>query len=330
MTMMDKPLLEVINLRVHIQTRRSTVRALDGLSFALGKGRTLAIVGESGSGKSVLCRTIMGLLPDNAKIRQGSSLLFNGTQLVGLKESQYNQFRATRMAIIFQDQLASLHPVMTVGRQIAEPLRYHLKLTRRQATQRMIDLIAAVGLPDPGRCAGLYPHELSGGMRQRIAMAIALACNPQLLIADEPTTALDTTVQAGILGLLNHLQTVREMSTMIVTHDLGVAANVADRIAVMYAGKIVEIAPAAEIFKHPCHPYTRAMLEAVPSINEALPSSPASGDAHCGELHRMDSGCRFAVRCPQLKDGCRCQEPALDTCNRNDHRVACWHPVKGL
>ncbi len=326
----DTPLLKVDDLRTYITAQRGIVHAVDGVSFELNSGRTLAIVGESGCGKSVLCRTIMGLQPENAQVGSTSSLQFKGKELVGLVESQYNQLRATQMAMIFQDPLSSLHPVMTVGQQISEPLRHHLKMTARQAREKAIDLIGAVGLPEPSACVSRYPHQLSGGMRQRIAIAIALACDPHLLIADEPTTALDVTVQAGILVLLNSLQATRKMAIIIVTHDLGVAANIADHIAVMYGGKIVEIAKALDLFNHPKHPYTQALIEAIPKIDQPTHTPLTSIEGHPCDLVNPPYGCRFEPRCPRASDLCHKEEPPLSANPTNNHKYACWHPLGGV
>lgn len=330
MSTTDTPLLTVENLRTYIPTRRGIVHAVDGVSFDLHLGKTLAVVGESGCGKSVLCRTILGLLPEKAQLCSTSSLQYKGQDLIGLKEGQYNQFRATQIAMIFQDPLSSLHPVMTVGRQIGESLRYHLNMTARQAREKTIGLIGAVGLPEPARCIRLYPHQLSGGMRQRIAIAIALACKPQLLIADEPTTALDVTVQAGILVLLNNLQAEHKMAIILVTHDLGVASNIADYIAVMYAGKIVEIGATSELFNHPSHPYTQALMDAIPKIDQPPHTPLRSIKGQPCDLVDPPSGCRFSARCPRATDQCRRQEPPLCANPSTDHRYACWHPLGGL
>jgi len=324
------PLLKAVNLRTYIPARRGIVHAVDGVSFDLHMGETLAIVGESGCGKSVLCRTIMGLLPEKAVIGEGSSLQLNAKQLVGLKESQYNQLRATQMAMVFQDPLSSLHPVMTVGRQIGESMACHLKMPPGQVAKRVVSLIAAVGLPHPEKFTGLYPHQLSGGMRQRIAIAIALACDPKLLIADEPTTALDTTVQAGILALLNHLQVKRKMSILMVTHDLAVASNVADQIAVMYAGKLMEIAPPSKLFKQPNHPYTKALIDSIPKISQPSHAPLTSIGGRIPDSAEPAPGCRFLSRCPQEKDRCHRKEPSLDTGPSADHLCACWYPLGGI
>ncbi len=325
----DTPLLKVENLRTYIPAQRGIVQAVDGVSFDLHQGETLAVVGESGCGKSVLCRTIMGLLPEKAQLCSTSSLQFNGQELIGLKESRYNRLRATQMAMIFQDPLSSLHPVMTVGRQISESLRRHLRMTSRRAREKTLGLIGAVGLPEPAKYIRLFPHQLSGGMRQRIAIAIALACEPQLLIADEPTTALDVTVQAGILVLLNNLQADRRMAIMLVTHDLGVASNVADHIAVMYAGKIVEIAAASELFNRPYHPYTKALIDAIPRIDQPPHTPLNSINGQPCDLVDPPSGCRFSARCPRATDQCCSREPLLSANSTTDHRYACWHPLGG-
>ena len=323
------PLLKVDHLRTYIRARRGLVHAVDGVSFELYAGETLAVVGESGCGKSVLCRTIMGLLPEKGCVGHGASIEFDGNQLIGLTERQYNRFRATQMAMIFQDPLSCLNPVMPVGRQIAEPLRRHLKLGPGQADRRAVQLIRAVGLPDAEQCAGYYPHQLSGGMRQRIAIAIALACDPKLLIADEPTTALDVTVQAGILALLSHLQVRTGLSLMMVTHDLAVASNVADRIAVMYAGKIVEIAPGAALIHGPRHPYTQALIEAIPKIGQTTHTSTVPIEGQPCDLVFPPPGCRFSTRCPRAEAPCRVHEPVLKANPASDHRYACWFPREG-
>lgn len=324
------PLLEVDNLRTNILARRGVVHAVDGVSFKLHMGKTLAIVGESGCGKSVLCRTIMGLLPERAETGADSSIQFNGMQLIGLKEKEYNRLRAAQMAMVFQDPLSSLNPVMTVGRQISESLCFHLKMTPRQAQEKTVRLISAVGLPNPDKCTRLFPHQLSGGMRQRIAIAIALACDPKLLIADEPTTALDVTVQAGILALINSLQAKREMSVILVTHDLGVASHVADRIAVMYAGKIVEMAPVFELFRRPKHHYTKALMASIPRINQPSHTPLVAIDGQPCDLVNPPPGCRFSERCPEAKDHCLRQEPVLKANPADDHLYACWYPLGDL
>ena len=321
------PLLAVNNLRTFIPTKRGMVRAVDGVCFHLHLGETLAIVGESGCGKSVLCRTIMGLPPEKAQTGKNASIQFNGQELIGLGENQYRRLRATQMAMVFQDSLSSLHPTMTVGRQVSESLCYHFKMRGTDAKRRTLALIEAVGLSRPARCAALFPHQLSGGMRQRVAIAIALACDPKLLIADEPTTALDTTVQAGILALLNHLQKERKMALMLITHDLGVASNVADRVAVMYAGKIVETATARDLFERPCHPYTKALIDAVPQMDPSGRAVRPPIQGQPCDLVDPPAGCRFSARCARAEDRCRRQEPALGLNPAKPHACACWHPL---
>jgi peptide/nickel transport system ATP-binding protein len=253
---MSTPLLAVEDLHTHFRTPRGRVRAVDGVSFSLDRGRTLGIVGESGCGKSVLARTIMSLLPSNAWVPQASRVLFDGRDLRGLSERALRSVRGRQMAMIFQDPMTSLNPVMTCGAQIVEALAWHMGLGRRAARDRAVELFTAVGIPEPARRVDHYPHQLSGGMRQRVAIAIALSCEPALLIADEPTTALDVTVQAEILDLLNRQQRERHMALILITHDLGVVAGHTDDVAVMYAGRIVERAATTTLFAHTRMPYT--------------------------------------------------------------------------
>lgn len=323
------PLLHIDNLRTYIHTQQGVVHAVDGVSLELNIGQTLAIVGESGCGKSVLCRSIMGLLPENAHIDPGSALQFEGMQLIGLPEKQYNSLRATQMAMVFQDSIASLHPLIPVGQQISESIRCHDRKSGQQARQQALELINDVGLPWPEKCSKLLPHQLSGGMRQRIAIAIALACNPQLLIADEPTTALDVTVQAGVLALLGKFLASREMSVLMVTHDFGVARSIADKIAVMYAGKIVELAKTSQLFHAPGHHYTRALIAAIPQINQSpdIPLKTIEGQP-CALLD-PPKGCRFSARCPQAQAICQVREPVLKAHRDSHHLLACWFPDQG-
>jgi oligopeptide transport system ATP-binding protein len=254
------------------------VRAVRGISFDLHKGETLAIVGESGSGKSVTARSLMGILSPNAVVDKGSAL-YNGTDLLKLKESEFHKYRGNHLGMIFQDPLSSLNPIMKVGKQMTESMRINNKISKREAKQRALQLLAGVGISDPERRYDQYPFELSGGMRQRIVIAIALSANPEILICDEPTTALDVTIQAQILELINSIKKERDLSVIFITHDMGVVANMADRIAVMYAGKIVEYGTVDEIFYHPAHPYTWALLASIPDLDtkeklESIPGTP--------------------------------------------------------
>lgn len=270
--------LEVKDLEITFDTYAGKVKAIRGVSFDLKKGETLAIVGESGSGKSVTTRSIMRLLSQNANIENGE-ILFNGEDLIKKTEKEMQGIRGKEIAMIFQDPMTSLNPTMTIGKQISEPIRLHQKLNKEDARKRALELLNLVGLPDAERRMKQYPHQFSGGQRQRIVIAIALACNPEVLIADEPTTALDVTIQAQILDLMKELQKKIATSIIFITHDLGVVANVADRVAVMYAGKIVEIGTVDEIFYNPQHPYTWGLISSMPTLEitetlYAIPGTP--------------------------------------------------------
>ena len=323
--MSEPSLLAVEDLCTHFQTSRGRLRAVDGVSFALAQGRTLGIVGESGCGKSVLARTIMGLLPSNAHVPLDSRVLFDGRDLRRMSERALREVRGRHMAMVFQDPMTSLNPVMTCGAQIAEALVHHLKLRRRAARERAVELLASVGIPGPARRVDHYPHQLSGGMRQRVAIAIALSCEPQLLIADEPTTALDVTVQAEILDLLRQQQRRRNMALILITHDLGVVAGRTDEVAVMYAGRIVERAATTTLFAETRMPYTQALLRSIPRLDDP-PHTPL--DAIAGrppDLIDPPPGCRFAPRCRYAADDCRRAAPAL---SGDRHAFACWHPLR--
>ena len=272
-------ILEVNNLNISFDTYAGKVRAIRGVDFDLNKGETLAIVGESGSGKSVTTRTIMRLLSSNANIDEGQ-ILFKGQDIVNKSEKEMQKIRGREIAMIFQDPMTSLDPTMTIGKQVAESLRKHKNVSKKESLKAALDLLNLVGIPDAEKRLKNYPHQFSGGQRQRIVIAIALICNPEILIADEPTTALDVTIQAQILELLKEIQEKIETSSIFITHDLGVVANVADRVAVMYAGKIVEVGTAEEIFYNPQHPYTWGLLGSMPTLESendrlyAIPGSP--------------------------------------------------------
>lgn len=272
-------ILEVKNLNISFDTYAGKVRAIRGVDFDLNKGETLAIVGESGSGKSVTTRTIMRLLSSNANMDEGD-ILFKGENIVDKTEKEMQKIRGREIAMIFQDPMTSLDPTMTIGKQVAESLRKHKKVSKKEGMQAALDLLNLVGIPDAEKRLKNYPHQFSGGQRQRIVIAIALICNPEILIADEPTTALDVTIQAQILELLKEIQEKIETSIIFITHDLGVVANVADRVAVMYAGRIIEVGTAEEIFYNPQHPYTWGLLGSMPTLDSendrlyAIPGSP--------------------------------------------------------
>ncbi|MGH3023372.1 MAG: ABC transporter ATP-binding protein [Gaiellaceae bacterium] len=323
-------LLEVSDLQTHFFTREGVVRAVDGLSFELEKGKTLGLVGESGCGKSVTALSIMGLIPKPPARIVGGSVHFEGRDLTKLKERELEDIRGKEIAMIFQDPMTSLNPTIKISTQITEVLRRHLDLSKDQARKRAIELLEEVRIPKAAERLDDYPHRFSGGMRQRVMIAIALACNPKLLIADEPTTALDVTIQAGILDLLDDLRREHEMSMIIITHDMGVVAETADDIAVMYAGQIVEYASSFDLFEHPEHPYTEALLAALPQLEAenpragrltAIPGLPPS-------LIEPPEGCRFAPRCPYAGDDDPCgRNPQELREIRTGHLVRSAHPT---
>jgi oligopeptide/dipeptide ABC transporter ATP-binding protein len=317
-------ILEVKDLSVEFATSAGVVQAVRGISFSLEKGRTLAVVGESGSGKSVTGRAIMGILAENAKVSAGS-VLFDGKDLLQLSERQLCPIRGNRIAMVFQDPLSSLDPVMRIGRQITEVMCFKLGLSQKAAKEKALGLLREVGIRNPEKCFYQFPHQLSGGMRQRIVIAIALAADPEILICDEPTTALDVTIQAQILELLARLKQQRSLSMLFITHDFGVVANVADEIAVMYAGKIVEYGTSREIFYDPRHPYTKALLAAMPDLSTegplyAIPGSPP-------DMTSPPPGDAFAPRNPKAMviDHLRQSPPFWVT---DTHWAATWllHP----
>jgi peptide/nickel transport system ATP-binding protein len=323
----DGPLLQLEDVRTHFQTPRGVVRAVDGVSLTLERGRALGIVGESGSGKTILSRSIMGLLPPRGTIRQGS-IRFEGREIGGLSRRAMRDVWGKEMAMIFQDPMTSLNPLMKIGAQIAEPLRIHLDMPKAAAWATAEKLMQDVRIPAPGRRLQQYPHEMSGGMRQRIMIAIAMACGPTLLLADEPTTALDVTVQAQILDLLGEQRRERNMSLLLVTHDLGVVAGHTDDIGVMYGGKLVEMSPTAELFANMKMPYTEALLQSIPKLADASHTRLNVIPGRPPDLVHPPKGCRFSPRCPYAQDRCRDEEPPLvPTIEDPRHTYACWYPV---
>ena len=304
------PLLEVEGLRLAFALGRGTVYPVDGVSFSIARGETLALVGESGCGKSLTSLALLRLVPPPGQIEDGARISLDGTDLLALKESEMRAVRGGRIGMVFQDPMTSLNPVFTVGDQVAETIRAHRKATSREAKDRAIALLGEVGIPDPGLRYSAYPHQLSGGLRQRVMIAIALAADPELLIADEPTTALDVTVQAQILELLATLRRDRGMSVLLITHDLGVVAGRADRVAVMYAGQIVETADTTTLFRAPSHPYTRALFASIPRLDHArekLRSIPGS----VPQPGAWPAGCRFHPRCPEMLQRCPSDVPPV-------------------
>jgi len=316
-------LLEVEDLRVHFQTEDGLVRAVDGISYAVERGKTLGIVGESGSGKSVSSLTVMGLTrARNARI--SGAVRFEGQDLLGASDEELRQVRGNDIAMIFQDPLSSLHPFYKVGNQIVEAIQAHKDVSKAQAYDRAVEMLGLVGIPEPRRRADSYPHEFSGGMRQRAMIAMALANDPKLLIADEPTTALDVTVQAQILELIERLQREFDTAVVVITHDLGVVAEMADEIAVMYAGKIVEQGGADTIFNAPEHPYTWGLLSSIPRMDTPRGEELVPIAGRPPSLINLPSGCSFHPRCPYVRDAHRRVEPALEpVAGDSDHKVAC-------
>jgi oligopeptide/dipeptide ABC transporter ATP-binding protein len=325
---MSDALLEVEDLRVAFASGGREIRAVDGVSYQVEPGRTLAIIGESGSGKTVGCRAIMGLLPLGTAI-SGSARL-HGTELIGLSDSQLRKHRGSDMAMVFQDPARSLNPTMRVGKQITEAIRTHRKVSKSDARDQAIELLRLVRIPAPERRFAEYPHQLSGGMRQRVVIAMALACRPKLLIADEATTALDVTTQAQIMELLLELQRDLGMALVFISHDLGLAASYADEVVVMYAGKIVEQAPAKRLFGAGGTVkmrYTRALLDAIPHLERPAHDDLPVVTGRPPDPSMLPVGCSFAPRCPSAADDCTAKAPAL-TEHAPGHRWACWHPCE--
>jgi oligopeptide/dipeptide ABC transporter ATP-binding protein len=321
--MTDAPVLEVSDLKTAFETERGLVRAVDGVSFSLRRGQTLGIVGESGCGKSVLSRSILRLLPRRNVVASGSIRL-DGQELSDLSVRSMRNIWGKDVALVFQDPMASLNPVLKVGRQITESLRHHLNLSRKQADVRAEELLVSVGIPEARRRLQAYPHELSGGMRQRVMVAIALACEPKLLIADEPTTALDVTVQAQILDLLQEQQQERHMAMILITHDLGVVASRTDSIAVMYAGRFVEHASTRDLFSDMRMPYTEALFRSVPKLTNASHSRLMVIPGRPPDLAALPPGCPFSPRCTYAAERCAQERPLLTD---EAHAYACWFPL---
>ncbi|OLT02047.1 dipeptide/oligopeptide/nickel ABC transporter ATP-binding protein [Pseudonocardia sp. CNS-004] len=320
-------LLTAEDVVVRFHTKKGVVHAVDGVSLQLEEGEVLAVVGESGSGKTVFTRRVMGLVAGGRGTEVAGSVTFDGTVLTELSGKELSRFWGAEIALILQDPMTSLNPVKRIGEQLTESIVLHERVPKREALARAVELLRSVGLSEPERRVRQYPHELSGGMRQRVTIAIALSCSPRLLLADEPTTALDVTVQAQILDLLADLQARLGMAMLLVTHDLRVVRSRSDRIAVMYAGRIVETAPTATLFAQPRMPYTEALMNAVPPLSgpnhtrlQVIPGRPP-------DLLHPPSGCRFSPRCPLAQDRCLTEEPPLRDAGSAEHRYRCWFPV---
>ncbi len=323
------PVLEIQGLVTSFRGARGVVRAVDGVSLAVGRGQTLCVAGESGCGKSATALSVMGLLPPSARVEAGT-IRFQGADLLALRPGQRRRLRGRAMAMVFQEAMSALNPVQTVGRQVAEAFAIHGTAPRAQARERAAALLRQVGLDDAARRLDDYPHQLSGGMRQRVMIAIALANRPALLVADEPTTALDVTVQAQVLRLLRDLQREHGMAVVFVTHDLAVAAEIGDRIAVMVGGRVVEQGAAADVLARPAHPYTAALLAARPRPGRSRRDGArlGTGAADIALSPAAPGGCHYAPRCPQAQERCRAQQPALSE-TAPGHAVACHFPRAG-
>jgi peptide/nickel transport system ATP-binding protein len=315
------PLLEVRALRTAFETPQGDVYAVDGVSLSVAAGRTLGLVGESGCGKTMTALSVLRLMPPGARIA-GGQILFDGRDLVGLPEREMRHVRGNAIAMVFQEPMSSLNPVFSVGDQIGEAVRLHQGLGRRAARQKAIEMLQLVEMPEPERRVDEYPHQLSGGMRQRVMIAMALSCHPRLLIADEPTTALDVTIQAQILDLLAGLQRRLDMAMMLVTHDLGIVAERTDDVAIMYAGRIVEHAPVQALFARPLHPYTRGLLNSIPKVGAARTRRLEAIPGLVPDLRHLPAGCRFRDRCSYAIDACTHTDPPLHELHPG-HAVAC-------
>ncbi len=317
-----RTVLDVRDLRTHIVTRWGTVKAVDGVSFAVGEGETLGLVGESGSGKSMTCLSIVRLVPRPAARIVHGQVLLDGQDLLAKREREMQRIRGRQLAMILQDPMSSLNPVFSIGMQMREPVASYHGLRGRPLTERAAELLASVRIPSPAERLRAFPHQLSGGMRQRVVGAMAIAGPPRLLIADEPTTSLDLTIQAQYLNLLKELQERHHLAMIFVTHNLGIVARMCEAVAVMYAGRIVELGPVARIFRAPAHPYTRALLESVPRLG-ARAGRLTVIEGQPPDLAHLPAGCAFAPRCPQAMAQCRAEAPPETTVGEG-HRTRCW------
>jgi len=321
--------LEIENLQTHFFTSAGVVKAVDGVSYSVRGGETLGVVGESGCGKSVTALSVLRLVADPPGRIVGGSVRFEGRSLLDLEQQQMEQIRGNEISMIFQEPMTSLNPLYTVGQQISEAIALHQRLGRRKAMDKAVEMLRRVSIPEPEQRAHSYPHQLSGGMRQRAMIAMALSCNPKVLIADEPTTALDVTIQAQILDLMRELQRAYGMAIVLITHDMGVVAENADRVIVMYAGRKVEEAGVEDLFERPAHPYTRGLLGSIPHLDEAAKAGERRVRLNeikgiVPSLVELPTGCSFAPRCSHASNRCRAEAPLLDQLAPG-HWVACWH-----
>lgn len=314
-------LLSIRDLKTHFHTAQGVARAVDGVSLDVANGETVAIVGESGCGKTMLALSVLRLIPSPPGRIESGSIIFDGTDILALPEEKMRTIRGNSISMIFQEPMTSLNPVFRVGEQIAEAIRLHRHLDKKEAMQAAVDALNQVGIPEPARRARSYPHEMSGGMRQRVVIAMALACDPRLVLADEPTTALDVTIQAQILSLLQDLKEKRDASIVFITHDLGVVAQTCSRVAVMYAGKIVEEAPVRDLYREPLHPYTTGLMNSVPRRGSTSRLQPVRGIVP--SLYALPEGCHFAPRCPHAFTRCTAEHPPLMDVGQG-RKVRCW------
>ncbi len=323
--MAQNPILSFQDLKTHFFTGHGVAKAVDGVSMDLGERETLGIVGESGSGKTVTCLSVLRLVPSPGRI-VGGRILFEGRDLAGLAERELQQVRGKQIGMVFQDPMTSLSPFLTIGEQVAEPLLVHDRLSRREARSRAVEILGKVGIPEPDSRWSDYPHRFSGGMRQRVMIAMALIGNPKVLIADEPTTALDVTIQAQVLELFRKIKEEFGTAILLITHNLGVVAGMADRVAVMYAGRVVEMAATEELFANPRHPYTLALLRAVPRLENGSRQrlEPIAGTPP--DLTRLPAGCSFYDRCPFRQERCQVEAPSLAAVGEG-HQASCWVDV---
>jgi oligopeptide/dipeptide ABC transporter ATP-binding protein len=322
-----RPLLSVEGLSTYLFTKSGILKAVDDVSFSVDRGQCLGLVGESGSGKSMTCLSIIQLLPEHVARIVGGSVVFNGEELVGKSQSEIRAYRGRRISMILQDPMTSLNPAFTIGNQVLESVRLRYSGSGREASERVVAALRSVKIPAPQQRVHDYPHQMSGGMRQRVVGAMAVAGEAELLIADEPTTALDVTIQAEYLALLRSLQRERNMAILFVTHDLGIVAHMCDRVAVMYAGKIVELADVVELFDCPAHPYTEALLNSVPTV-ECKVSRLRAIDGHPPDLRNLPRGCSFESRCQRAVDRCKKEEPPAFALGGN-RWVRCWVAQSG-
>ena len=324
--MNDQRVLEIRDLKTYFFTYEGVAKAVDGVSYQLAKGEPLGVVGESGCGKSVTALSILRLIPIPPGKIVGGEILFKGKNLIDLSEEEMRKIRGNRISMIFQEPMTSLNPVFTIGNQIQETIKLHQGLSKRESLEKAIEMLRLVNIPSPERCVNQYPHELSGGMRQRAMIAMSLACNPEILIADEPTTALDVTIQAQILDLMNKLKEELGMAIILITHNLGVIAETVNRVLVMYAGKIVEEAKTKTLFENPQHPYTGGLLKSIPRLGDKVRHGKVRLSEIPGvvpSLYEIPSGCKFSTRCPSVMDICKEKEPELKEIEKG-HFSACW------